>query len=200
MARLLYLIFRILLETDHTMKQGTIRLCTIYSSLSSKDLHVSILRKDSKEQNMSELYRASVTVKGGRDGRAISSDGRLDVSLSMPRELGGVGAVGATNPEQLFAAGYAACFESAIRHVARERKLPLKDASVQADVALNSEDGSFKLAVVLKAELSGLSFEDAKAVVHHVHEAVCPYSKAVRGNVDVAVTVIAEEQTEALDA
>jgi len=149
---------------------------------------------------MSELYRASVTVKGGRDGKAISSDGRLDVSLSMPRELGGVGAVGATNPEQLFAAGYAACFESAIRHVVRERKLPLKDTSVQADVALNSESGSFKLAVALKVELSGLSFENAKAVVHHVHEAVCPYSKAVRGNVDVAVAVTAEGQKETLAA
>lgn len=137
---------------------------------------------------MSALYTATATAHGGREGRATSDDGNLDVSLAMPKGLGGPGGNG-TNPEQLFAAGYAACFESALRLVARLKKAPLTDAHITAKVGLHkTEAGAFKLSVDLVGKLEGLSPEDAKGLMEAAHQ-VCPYSNATRGNIDVTLAL-----------
>jgi lipoyl-dependent peroxiredoxin len=136
---------------------------------------------------MTALYSTQARAVGGRNGHAESSDGLLRVDLATPKELGGEG--GATNPEQLFAAGYAACFESAVRLIARKQRLPLADAAVTATVdLLPTGDGGFRLGVALHAELSGLDQAAGEALVEHAHR-VCPYSNAIRGNVDVALSV-----------
>jgi Ohr subfamily peroxiredoxin len=135
------------------------------------------------------LYTATATVTGGREGHVRSSDGVLDHALSMPRALGGSGGPG-TNPEQLFAAGYAACFESAVRLVARLRKAPLTDASITANVTLNkTPENLFELAVELRAKLVGVPPADARALLDAAHE-ICPYSRATRGN--ITVTLVAD--------
>ncbi len=135
---------------------------------------------------MSALYSTRVQVTGGRNGRAHSEDGILSLSLATPKELGGAG--GATNPEQLFAAGYAACFESALRLIARQSKVSLADAAITANVSLFPNGGGFKLGVELDVETKGLEAASAEALVAKAHE-VCPYSNAVRGNVDVKLSV-----------
>jgi Ohr subfamily peroxiredoxin len=135
---------------------------------------------------MSALYTAQAHVTGGRAGHGETSDGLLKVDLAMPKELGGPG--GATNPEQLFAIGYAACFESAIRFIARKQKLALQDASVTSTVNLLPNGEGFKLGVALAAETKGLDQAAAEALVSEAHK-VCPYSNAIRGNVDVALSV-----------
>lgn len=135
---------------------------------------------------MKSLYVAAATAHGGREGKVQSSDGVLDLDLKMPRELGGPGGH-ATNPEQLFAAGYAACFESALRLVARMQQKPLKDAHITAHVTLGqTEDKGFKLAVELHGKLDGVPAPEAQALMEAAHQ-VCPYSKATRGNIDVKV-------------
>lgn len=134
---------------------------------------------------MSALYTAQAHVTGGRNGHGETSDGLLKVDLAMPKELGGKG--GATNPEQLFAIGYAACFESAIRFVARKQKLALEDASVNSTVNLLPNGEGFKLGVALAAEIKGLDQAGAEALVSEAHK-ICPYSNAIRGNVDVALS------------
>ena len=140
---------------------------------------------------MKVLYTAEATVTGGRDeGHARTSDGALDVQLRTPAELGGTG--GGTNPEQLFAAGYAACFESAIKTVARRRHTEADDVSIDAKVALGpGDDRDFTLAVELDVTLPQAGGEDAADLVRAAH-AVCPYSNATRGNIDVALTVNGE--------
>jgi osmotically inducible protein OsmC len=132
------------------------------------------------------LYTTQAHVTGGRVGHGETSDGILKVDLAMPKELGGAG--GATNPEQLFAIGYAACFESAVRFVARKQKLPLADAAVTSTVSLLPDGEGFKLAVALAAETKGLDQAAAEALVSAAHQ-VCPYSNAIRGNVEVALSV-----------
>ena len=134
---------------------------------------------------MSTLYTAIATASG-RDGKAVSSDGRLEVTLAPPEELGGTGA--GTNPEQLFAAGYAACFASALNLVAGRMKLDATDASVTAEVGLGPNgSGGFELSVVLRAELPDhLSAEDGEALLEATHQ-VCPYSNATRGNIPVSL-------------
>ncbi len=140
---------------------------------------------------MNVLYTADVTVNGGREGRAVSSDKALDVKLSLPKEMGGPGTAGTTNPEQLFAAGYAACFESAVRAVAGQKKKKLTDSSVQAKVGVGPRDaGGFGLAVTLEVSLGGISREEAQELVEIAHRDMCPYSHATRGNVDVDVKVV----------
>ncbi|TPK89534.1 MULTISPECIES: organic hydroperoxide resistance protein [unclassified Mesorhizobium] len=135
---------------------------------------------------MSALYSTQAHVSGGRNGHGETSDGLLKVDLAMPKELGGKG--GATNPEQLFAVGYAACFESAVRFVARQQKLPLEDASVTSTVSLYPNDqGGFRLGVSLAAEIKGLDQAGAEALVSEAHK-ICPYSNAIRGNIDVALS------------
>jgi lipoyl-dependent peroxiredoxin len=135
---------------------------------------------------MTTLYTTRATVVGGRDGHARSEDGLLDVQLSMPKALGGKET--GTNPEQLFAAGYAACFQSAMAHVARTQKIALIGSTVTGQVGLATQEVGFKLEVALEVETQGLSQADAEALVATAHQ-VCPYSNATRGNVDVAITV-----------
>ncbi|HEU4845011.1 MAG TPA: organic hydroperoxide resistance protein [Burkholderiaceae bacterium] len=134
------------------------------------------------------LYRANAKATGGRDGRAVSSDGVLDVKLTTPKELGGAGAVG-TNPEQLFAAGYSACFIGALKFVASQtkRKIP-DDASITAHVGIGQIPGGFGLDIDLHISLPGLEQADAQSLVDAAHQ-VCPYSNATRGNVDVRLHV-----------
>ena len=139
---------------------------------------------------MQILYTAHSIATGGRDGRAVSSDKHLDVKLSTPKELGGAGGDG-TNPEQMFAAGYAACFLSAMKFVAAATKLALPaDTAVTAEVGIGPNDkGGFGLAAELKVSLPGLDGAAAQALVAKAHE-VCPYSNATRGNIDVKVSVV----------
>lgn len=135
---------------------------------------------------MSTLYSTRATVVGGREGHVRTDDGLLDLQLSMPKALGGKET--GTNPEQLFAAGYAACFQSALAHVARTQKIALTGSTVTGQVGLAAQDVGFKLEVALEVETQGLSQADAEALVATAHQ-VCPYSNATRGNVDVAITV-----------
>jgi osmotically inducible protein OsmC len=131
------------------------------------------------------LYTARTHTTGGRDGTSRTSDGRLDVKLSSP----GASADG-TNPEQLFAAGWSACFLSAIELVAGKRKVGLPvDRAVDAEVDLRLIDGSYTLAARLNIRLPGVGREVAQSLVDAAHQ-ICPYSKATRGNIDVATTVI----------
>jgi Ohr subfamily peroxiredoxin len=131
------------------------------------------------------LYVASATASAGREGHVKSSDGAVDLALSVPRELGGNGAQG-TNPEQLFAAGYSACFGSAVIHVARQQKLVTGPVQVTAQVAIGATGKGFGLAVELVASIPELPREQAEALLKAAHE-VCPYSNATRGNIVVDV-------------
>jgi Ohr subfamily peroxiredoxin len=134
------------------------------------------------------LYTAEATAWGGREGRSATTDGTLDVQLAVPKELGGPG--GATNPEQLFAVGYASCFHSALKVVARRDKLDVSESAVTARVGLGMhESGAFNIAVELEAELPGIDRALAEALVAKAHK-VCPYSNATRGNVEVTLTVV----------
>ncbi|MBV7504845.1 organic hydroperoxide resistance protein [Bacillus sp. sid0103] len=133
---------------------------------------------------MELLYTASATAEGGRAGKVTSSDGTLNLALSMPKSLGGQGKENATNPEQLFAAGYAACFDSALNLVARQARKRI-DSKVTAEVSLGKDqNGGFKLAAVLNVSIKGVSLAEAEELVHKAH-GVCPYSKATNGNMDV---------------
>lgn len=138
---------------------------------------------------MQILYTAQATATGGRDGRAVSSDEQLNVKLTMPKQLGGPGGEG-TNPEQLFAAGYSACFLSAVKLVASHAKVALPaEATVSAEVGIGPNgNGGFGLAASLTASLPGVARETAQALVNKAHE-VCPYSNATRGNIDVKVAL-----------
>lgn len=134
------------------------------------------------------LYTASASAEGGRNGRVRSSDNLIDMPLKMPKELGGPGGA-ATNPEQLFAAGYSACFESALMLVGRMTGKKVEGVVITANVTIGkTPDGGFGLAVELKGKLPGLSAEEATELMHKAHE-VCPYSKATRGNIDVKLSV-----------
>jgi osmotically inducible protein OsmC len=130
------------------------------------------------------LYTASARASAGRDGRVVSDDGQLDLAVSPPPALGGKGA--GTNPEQLFAAGYAACFGSAIGHVARFQKIDAGPIAVTANVSIGPAGKGFGLQVELIASLPELAREQAEALVRAAHE-VCPYSNATRGNIVVDV-------------
>ncbi|SAI72304.1 organic hydroperoxide resistance protein [Bordetella ansorpii] len=134
------------------------------------------------------LYRAHAQATGGRDGRATSSDNVLDVKLTTPRELGGAGGDG-TNPEQLFAAGYSACFLGAMKFVAARDKIAIpSDVSVQGSVGIGAIPNGFGIEVELKISLPGMDREAAQTLVDRAH-IVCPYSNATRGNIDVTLTL-----------
>lgn len=131
---------------------------------------------------MTVLYTTSATAHAGRNGQVTTDDKKLDLALSYPKEMGGTGE--ATNPEQLFAAGYSACFSNAILHVARETKIAIKSAPTTATVGIcPNENNGFALTVVLSIELE-LEQKAAADLVRAAHQ-VCPYSNAVRGNIDV---------------
>ncbi len=138
---------------------------------------------------MQVIYKATVTSTAGRDGRAVSSDNYLDVKLSTPRELGGAGGE-ATNPEQLFAAGYSACFLSAIKYVAGQSKIALSaDSSVKAEVGIGQIPGGFGLDVELFINLPGIADEVADDLIAKAHQ-VCPYSNATRNSLKVRLTLV----------
>jgi len=139
---------------------------------------------------MQVAYTASATATGdGRSGHTRSSDGVLDLDLAVPKELGGPGGA-LTNPEQLFAAGYAACFHSALKLVAGKRKITLTDTAITVDAGIGpTGDGpGFGLTVTIEAELPGLDENTARELLAAAHQ-VCPYSNATRGNVDVTLTL-----------
>lgn len=134
------------------------------------------------------LYTATATATGGREGQARSSDGALDVTLSTPKELGGAGGSG-TNPEQLFAAGYSACFLGALKFVAGQQKAALPaDVNVTAKVGIGQIPTGFGIAVELTIALPGVPRDQAQALVDKAH-IVCPYSNATRGNIDVSLVI-----------
>ncbi len=136
------------------------------------------------------LYTATATAKGGREGHIHSSDGVLDFDLKVPKELGGPGGAG-SNPEQLFAAGYSACFEGAVRYVAGQRKIALQDASVTGHVGIGPrEPTGFGIAVQLEVSLPGLDRAVAQDLIDTAHRDICPYSHATRGNVDVKIALV----------
>jgi lipoyl-dependent peroxiredoxin len=135
------------------------------------------------------LYRATAKATGGRDGRAVSSDNVLDVKLTTPKELGGAGGAG-TNPEQLFAAGYSACFLGAIKFVAGKEKIQIpQDVSIEGNVGIGVIPTGFGIEVELKISLPGMDKAAAQALVDKAH-IVCPYSNATRGNIDVTLTLV----------
>src|SRR5215813_4617777 len=135
------------------------------------------------------LYTAVATAHGGREGEVRTDDGVVQHKLSMPTSVGGKGGPG-TNPEQLFASGWSACFESALRLVAAKQKKPVRDAHITARITLGKgDDGGFQLAAELHGQIEGLSREETQALMEAAHQ-VCPYSKATRGN--VPVTLIAD--------
>ncbi len=135
------------------------------------------------------LYRAHATATGGRDGRAVVEDAKLDLKLTTPKELGGPGGAG-TNPEQLFAAGYSACFLSAMKFVAGRDKVALPaDTSIAGSVGIGPIPNGFGIEVELKIWIPGLARDAALALVQKAH-VVCPYSNATRGNIDVKLTLV----------
>lgn len=137
------------------------------------------------------LYTAHATSTGGRTGTTASSDGRIKLDLSTPKELGGDGGPG-TNPEQLFASGYSACFIGALKAVAARQKVALPaEVSNAAEVSIGpmaGKPGAFSIAVAMKISIPGMDPAAAEALVKAAHE-VCPYSNATRGNIDVTITV-----------
>jgi osmotically inducible protein OsmC len=138
---------------------------------------------------MKVLYTAQVTTVGGRQGRATASDGHLDVRLSIPEEMGGAGGDG-TNPEQLFAAGYGACFQSALAVVARRAKVDMPETTITTRVSIGPNDeGGFILALALEVAMPGVNRAGAEEMVAQAHR-VCPYSNATRGNIEVTLSVV----------
>ncbi|GAA3147130.1 organic hydroperoxide resistance protein [Streptomyces echinatus] len=136
---------------------------------------------------MDALYTAVATATHGREGRAVSSDGRIDLKLAPPAELGGNGE--GTNPEQLFAAGYAACFGSALGLVGRQAKVDVSEAAVTAEVGIGKQGEGFGLQVTLRVELPDtVDAETGRKLVETAHQ-VCPYSNATRGNIDVDLVI-----------
>jgi lipoyl-dependent peroxiredoxin len=135
------------------------------------------------------LYRAQAHVTGGRDGRAVVPANNLDLKLSTPKELGGGGGEG-TNPEQLFAAGYSACFIGAMKFVGARDKIAIpQDVSVDGNVGIGQIPNGFGIEVELKISLPGMAREQAQALIDKAH-IVCPYSNATRGNIDVTLTLV----------
>ena len=138
------------------------------------------------------LYSTKVTALGGRHGTVRSEDGLLALDLAIPKEMGGKG--GATNPEQLFAAGYAACFENAVIHITRNKEYKVADDAIRVVATVSmaqNEAGGFGLSVALDVTTHGVPQQEAEKIVEEAHK-VCPYSNAVRGNVPVALAVSAE--------
>jgi Ohr subfamily peroxiredoxin len=137
------------------------------------------------------VYTTSATVSGGRNGHARSADGQVDVDLSVPKAMGGPGKPNTTTPEDLFAAGYAACFGGALDFVAKQQKKNAANATVTCHVSIGPRDkGGFGLAVKLHVEDRSLPQGELEALAREAHEKICPYSHATRNNVDVQLEVV----------
>jgi len=149
--------------------------------------------KEERNRHMAKiLYTAEATVHGGREGEARSSDGKLEVKLSAHKEMGGSGE--GTNPEQLFAVGYAACFQSALMMVARRQHVDASQSAITSKVGIGpTGDGGFGLEVELQVSIPGVDKETSEKLVEAAHQ-VCPYSNATRGNIPVTLTIV--EQAE----
>ncbi len=144
---------------------------------------------------MKKLYKAKVTASGGREGHVKSEDGVLDMRVSMPKGLGGKGEPH-TNPEQLFAAGYSACYGSALQVVAKKHKVDLGDFNVTATVAIGkTEEDELQLSVILDSYLPGIDIETGEKLVNEAHE-ICPYSRATRDNINVTLNLLLDEEEE----
>ena len=138
---------------------------------------------------MQALYEAHASVTGGRNGRVTTDDGVLDLQLVIPKSLGGAGGA-RTNPEQLFAAGYAACFDSALNLVASKQKIHLTGTRIDATVGIGANGtGGYGLQVKLAATIPGIPREQAQALLEQAHQ-VCPYSNATRGNIEVTLELL----------
>lgn len=133
------------------------------------------------------VYTASATTTGGRQGRSVSSDGVLDLTLAGPKEMGGTGE--GTNPEQLFAAGYSACFNGALMMVARRAKVDASAAQVTANIGFGPEGDSYAITADLEVAIPGLELAQVQELADAAHQA-CPYSKAIRGNVPATVRAV----------
>ncbi|NJW53689.1 organic hydroperoxide resistance protein [Salinimicrobium oceani] len=141
---------------------------------------------------MKTLYTGTATTTGGREGHVSSDDGILDLELSQPKSMGGKGE-DKTNPEQLFAAGYSACYGSALQVVAKKHKVDLGDFSVTASVELGkTEEGELQLSVILDSYIPGVDVEMGETLVNEAHE-ICPYSRATRDNIDVTLNLMLDE-------
>ncbi|WBL23164.1 MULTISPECIES: organic hydroperoxide resistance protein [unclassified Zunongwangia] len=141
---------------------------------------------------MKTLYSAKVTTEGGRDGRTTSEDGILDMKLSKPKSLGGEGG-DHSNPEQLFAAGYSACFGSALEMIAKNADVDLGDYSVTATIDLGqNEDKDLELSAILDIYIPDIDVETGENLINEAHE-VCPYSRATRDNIDVTLNLLIDE-------
>jgi len=138
---------------------------------------------------MEAIYTASATATGdGRNGHVRSADGVLDFDLAVPKEMGGPGGA-LPNPEELFAAGYAACFHSALKAAARLGKVTINDTAVTVDIGVGRNDaGGFGLMATIEAEITGVDEETARGLLETAHQ-LCPYSNATRGNIDVQLTL-----------
>lgn len=142
---------------------------------------------------MKTLYKAKVTTQGGREGHLKSDDGVLDMKLSMPKGLGGKGEK-LTNPEQLFAAGYSACYGSALQEVAKNHKVDLGDFNVTATVGIGkTEEDDLQLSVILDTYIPNIDIETGEKLVNEAHE-ICPYSRATRDNIDVTLNLMLDEE------
>ena len=137
---------------------------------------------------MKTIYSTKVKATGGRNGQVTSDDGILSLETRIPKEMGGAGG-SFTNPEQLFAAGYAACFDSALNLVIRKSGLKVENTAVYATVGIGEQDGGYGLSVLLEVEVPGIEKELAEELASQAHQ-VCPYSNATRGNIPVEVKVI----------
>jgi len=136
-----------------------------------------------------KLYTATVLVEGGREGKAVSSDGALDLILKVPQELGGPGGHG-RNPEQLFAAGFAACFEGALGVVLRKKRIKTEGTKITSHVTIGKDaNDGFVLSINMDISIKGLETSVAKQIVEEAHD-VCPYSRATRGNIEVITNVV----------
>ncbi|MFF0794806.1 organic hydroperoxide resistance protein [Streptomyces spiralis] len=135
-------------------------------------------------QQSDVLYTAVATAEGGRDGRVATDDGKIDVVVNPPKEMGGSGT--GTNPEQLFAAGYSACFQGALGVVARQEGVDISGSTVTAKVGIGKNEDGFGIIVEITADIPGTDAGTAKALVEKAHQ-VCPYSKATRGNITVTL-------------
>lgn len=135
-------------------------------------------------------YTAHATTVGGRNGHVETSDGLLKADLSVPKDIGGPGKAGASNPEMFFAAGYSACFGGAVDYAAKLEKVKAGPVTVTADVTLHASDAGFHLSVVLKTHVEGVDHETALKLAEKAHHEICPYSKAVKNNVEVTIEIV----------
>ncbi|MEW1694905.1 organic hydroperoxide resistance protein [Streptomyces sp. NPDC093249] len=137
-------------------------------------------------QHSEVLYTAVATAEGGRDGRVSTDDGKIDVVVNPPKAMGGSGE--GTNPEQLFAAGYSACFQGALGVVARDEKADISGSTVTAEVGIGKNDEGFGIIVKISARIPNVDADTARDLIEKAHQ-VCPYSKATRGNITVELAV-----------